>query len=565
MLPLLFSLGIVYLFALGAGRLSAAIGLPRVTGYLLVGVLAGPTPGDIGLPALISHDHLNQLAFLHDVILGLIVFTIGGSFSLGTLRQMGMKRFRISAVEIGMTGLLVGLGTAACGISPLAAGFLAIMAVTTAPAATQMVMREYQSEGPLSDTILPLIGINNLVAIIAFILLKENGLAPVPNFSSLAAQLSEPLVLGVFMGMAVAIMDQRFTRPVERQMLVLAAVAVTAGMADYLDNSAIFATLVAGMVAVNASPYEKRMLKDLTAIDYPLYVLFFIMAGATLHLDALGHMGLVGLGYVAMRLGGKYFGCRLGARMAGVSPIIRTWLGPAMLAQAGLAIGLAEELSRMWPDQGASVQTIILSSVVVFEVLGPLLTRVALVNAGEVTVFNLLAQRSPVGFGEGLHQVLGHFGRAVGISHTDGPVHSGEIRVRHIMRRNVEVISNRASFREVLKTLGHSRYDRLPVVNDWQELVGVIKYADIANTLFDPCLHHLVVADDIATDTHLKLNPEDTLETAMQALKDYPNDVYLLVVEKENPRQLAGVVRHNDLLSSHFRSHSAEREGRAVC
>jgi CBS domain-containing protein len=221
-----------------------------------------------------------------------------------------------------------------------------------------------------------------------------------------------------------------------------------------------------------------------------------------------------------------------------------------MLAQAGLAIGLAAELARTWPDGGETVQTIILASVVVFEVAGPLLTRTALVNAGEVAVFNLLAQRSPVGIGEGFVQMVDQFKGALGISPVVGARHVSDIRVGHIMRRNVDVISNRASFDEVLKALGHSRYDRLPVVNDRDELVGVINYADIASTLFDPALRALVVADDITTDTHPRLNPDDTLETAMQVLKKYPNDVYLLVVEKDDPRRLIGVVRQNDVLSA---------------
>ena len=550
MTPILLSLGMLYFFALGAGRFSAALGMPRVTGYLLVGLVAGPSMGALGLPAFISTEQLQALDPLHDIILGLIVFSIGGSFDLKTVRRMGLRRFRISLVEIGLTALLVGLGTFLTGMPLLGAGFLALMAVTTAPAATQMVMREYQSDGPLSDTILPLIGINNLVAIVLFIVLTTCGLTTRADYAHAVTQLVGPLLLGAFVGMVVAIMDQRLVRPVERQILVLAAIALTVGLATYLDISAIFATLIVGAVAINASPFEKRILTDLTAIDYPLYVLFFIMAGAALHLETLARMGLVGVVYVAMRSAGKYAGCRLGAVAAGTSATIRTWLGPAMLAQAGLAIGLAESLARTWPGPGEMVQTIVLASVVVFEVAGPLLVRTALVNAGEVTVYNLLAQRSPVGIGEGFLQVIEQFKSALGISPAAGTRRVSDIRVGHIMRRNVDVISNRATFDEVLKALGHSRYDRLPVVDDRDELVGVINYADIASTLFDPVLRSLVVADDIANDSHLRLNPEDTLETAMDALKKFPNDVYLLVVEKDDPRKLVGVVRHNDLLSA---------------
>lgn len=553
-MPLLLSIGIAYLLALGAGRLCAALGMPRVTGYLIVGLMAGPALAGLGLPILITPKQLHVLVPLHDVILGLIVFTIGGNFSLRAVRKIGTKRFRISAVEIGLTALLVALGTLAAGASPLAAGFLAVMAITTAPAATQMVLREYQSEGSLTDTILPLIGVNNLVAIIAFLLLKKGALSDTASFSGTLAQIFGPFILGFLVGMLIAVMDQRLTRKVERQIMAIASVAILAGTAEILGLFAMLATLVAGVVAVNASPYGKRILKELTAIDYPLYVLFFIMAGAELHLEAIGHMGLIGAAYVVMRLVGKYVGCRLGAVMAGASRTIKTWLGPAMLAQAGLAIGLAEALARAWPGPGETVQTVILAAVVVFEGVGPLLTRTALVNAGEVTVLNLVAQRSRVGYGEGLVQVLNQFENALGISPSAGGSNPPGILVGHIMRRNVEVISDRAPFDEVLKTLGHSRYDRLPVVSDQDELVGVIKYADIADTLVDPSLHRLVVAADIAANVRLLLTPEDSLEKAMAELKNDPHDGYLLVVEKDNPKALAGIVRRNDVLSAHLRS-----------
>jgi CBS domain-containing protein len=121
------------------------------------------------------------------------------------------------------------------------------------------------------------------------------------------------------------------------------------------------------------------------------------------------------------------------------------------------------------------------------------------------------------------------------------------------MRRNVEVIRNDATFDEVLKALGHSRYDRLPVVNNRNELVGVIKYGDIANTLFDPGLRDIIVADEIATKDYLRLTPEDTMEKAISALKDHPDDTYLLVVAGNNPKKLLGIVRHNDVLYSQIR------------
>lgn len=436
------------------------------------------------------------------------------------------------------------------GASPLEAAFLAVISITTAPAATQMVIRECRSEGRLTDTILPLIGINNLIAIVAFILVLDRGLSVDNSFMSAILQVVAPLGLGASMGMIIAIMDQRLTRLVDRQILAVASVAVITGAAVYLDFSAMLATLSAGMVAVNVSPHGKRILKDLSTVDYPLYVLFFILAGAELHLQSLSQMGIIGVAYLAMRAIGKNLGCWLGTRVAGSSQTTQTWLGPAMLAQAGLAIGLANALTKAWPGPGEALQTVILASVVVFEVIGPLFTRMALVNAGEVPVLNLLSDRSPVGYVEGLNRVILSVKNALGISSNSAAHRPSGILVGHIMRRNVEVLPNKASFNEVLKALGHSRYDSLPVVNDRGELVGVIKYTDIANILYDPGLRNLVVADEITTQRYVRLTPQDTLDRAMAALKKHPNDAYLFVVDKDNPKKLVGVVRHNDVLST---------------
>lgn len=554
MLPVLFTIGALYLLAIGAGRLSAALGIPRVTGFLFVGLVAGPSTGEmLGLPALINRAQLSSLAAVHDIILGLIVFTIGGGFRFTAIRKIGSKLFRISACEIGLSALLAGLGTYWMGASPLEAGFLAVIATTTAPAATQMVMREYRSEGALTDTILPLIGINNLIAIVAFILLEHYGLSDALSLPETVMQIVVPFGLGVLAGTFIAVMDQRLTRTVERQMLVLGAVTLTTGLALHFGLSAMLAVLVAGAVAVNASTREDQILQDLRAIDYPLYVFFFIMAGAELHLEALAHMGLIGVVYVAARAVGKYVGCRVGSMAAGINTTIKTWLGPAMLAQAGLAIGLANILAAQWPGPGQVLQTVILASVVVFELVGPLLTRTALLNAGEITILNLLEHRSPVSFGGGLRMVFDQFRKALGLSPLVGNLPPSDLQVSHIMRRNVPVLSHKARFNEVVKALSHSCYDRMPVVNDHNDLMGVIKYADIADTVFDPGLRDLVVAAEIATDSFLILTPEDTINKAIRALTDHPRETHLLVVDKKNSRRLVGIVSHNDLLATHSR------------
>ena len=552
LIPLLLAVGALYLLAIGAGRLCASVRVPRVTGYLGVGLLTGPSAaGLVGLPPVITHDQIHSLVQLHDLALGVIIFAIGGTFHVRVMRRFGLRILKVSALEIGLTVVLVGAIVLAVGGSSAVAGFLAIMAMTTAPAATQMVVREYESEGPLTDMVMTLIGLDNLVAITVFVFVFHFVVTPDASMSQVYFELGVPLAVGAAAGLTMAVMDQRLTRLVERQLLGLSMVAGIVGLCQYLDVSPMPATLVAGAVLVNSSPHDQRLLEDLRGLDYPLYVIFFVMAGAELRLELIPHMGAIGIAYVLARSVGKYVGCRTGAIVARAPASVRIWLGPAMLAQAGLAIGLAATLARGWGEAGRQIQTAVLASVVVFEGIGPLLTRIALVRAGEVTVLSLLNQRAPVGFVEGLHEVVEHFRDALGLKRSFKK--ASDILIAHVMRRNVEVVPEGAPFNSLLHTMGHSRYDRLPVVNAEAELVGVIQYSDISEILFDPYMSHVLVAGDIASREHFILTPSDSLEKAMNELRAHPDHTYLLVVADDDPKKLVGVVRHNDVLSAQRR------------
>jgi len=554
MFPLLLSLGILYLLALGAGRLAARFNIPRVTGYLLVGLAAGPSiAGIIGIPSIITKEQLDGLEPLHDLILGLIVLVIGGSFHTGNIRKFGIQLLKVSTFEILITGGLVWISAFVAGASLMAAGFLAIMAMTTAPAATQMVVREYEAEGRLTDLIMSLIGANNLVAIFAFIALAHVVVTPDAPIWNAVIKIVLPLGLGLVAGTFLALMDQRFTRKTDRQILVLAAVASLVGVCRFWDVSSMLAAMVAGMVLINTSPHERRIFNDLSAVDYPLYVIFFIMAGSHLHLEHLPQMGAVGIAYIVSRLIGKIAGCYFGATVGGCPITTKQWLGPGMLAQAGLAIGLASILARQWGAEGRQIQSAILASVVVFEGIGPLLTRISLIKAGEVTVLGILTQRSPVGYAEGLHQVINHFADALGSIGKKPLEKASDILISHVMRRNTEVIKYDIDFDGILKTLGHSRYDRLPVVDDNGDLLGVIQYKDVSKVLLDPLLKNLIVAKDIANQEHFLLTPQDSLSKAMEELREHPDHTYMLVVDKDNPQKLIGTVRQNDVLSAQRR------------
>jgi len=303
---------------------------------------------------------------------------------------------------------------------------------------------------------------------------------------------------------------------------------------------------------INFSPHEKRIFNDIHRIDYPIYVLFFALAGTHLRLEALPSMGIVGLGYVVMRAAGKFFGNRIGAAAGRFSGTIRQNLGGAMLCQGAVAIGLAAIVARTWTDpRGQEIQNVILAAVLVFEVAGPILARLTLVRAGEVTVVSLLTSRAPVGIFESIHDLLNHFAATAGISFGGKLAKAGDIPIGMVMRRHVESIPEDLSFDGLLKAMGHSRYDRLPVVDRDHHLVGIIHYAEISDVLFAEELRQIVVAGDIAVPPIADLAEDDPLESAMSVFRVHPNISYLFIVDSRDRRRLAGVLRHNDALSAH--------------
>ncbi|MEJ2519389.1 MAG: CBS domain-containing protein [Desulfuromonadales bacterium] len=275
-----------------------------------------------------------------------------------------------------------------------------------------------------------------------------------------------------------------------------------------------------------------------------------MLAGANLHIETLTHIGLLGVAYVLARTAGKWLGAALGARLGHFGSNERAYIGWTLMAQAGVAIGLASQLAHNWPAGGKLLETVILGSVVIFELIGPLAVRHGLVRSGEVPILALLQKKAPVGALEGLHNVVQHFRKELGVPvghHIQDP---GDILVRHIMRQNVETVRHSTPYYALLKHIAHSRYDRFPVVDENNHFVGMIDYTEIRNLLFEPALVPLVVAGDLTTPVSYALRPDQPLREALQTLKEHRNVSYFPVVATDNPQKLVGILSQNDVLAA---------------
>jgi len=563
---LFIALAVILIGALLGGRLANLARLPRVTGYLLTGLLLGPSFAELlGLPPLLQANALQELGILGDLALALIMVNIGGQFRTDHLRRYRHRIALFSGGEIISTFFAVGIScflvnqffmtVAVAELSLLQTSLtfgllLGLIAIATAPAATLMVIREYEAAGPVTNTVLTLVGLNNLVSVLLFVLAEHLLTNADAGGLLLLTRMFGPLVLGGLLGFLMSIWGQRLEQGSEYKILLLGGIAACTALCLLLQIDGLLASLALGVVLANSSPRWHRMLESLRQIDYPLYVAFFVLAGANLHIQTLGHIGLLGVAYVIARSGGKLFGAWCGARLGGFGWREQRYVGATLLAQAGVAIGLALNLAESWPEMGALLQTVVLGSVVVFELFGPLAVRHGLVHSGEVPLLSLLQKQAPQGALEGLHSVVHHFRTSLGLPDGHKVSDPGDILVRHIMRQNVETLHNDTGYHELLRLIAHSRYDRFPVVDLENRFIGMIAYTEIRNLLFEPDLASLVVASDLVTTSHHAVFPEQSLREVLELFHQQRDISFFPVVDPNQPTRLLGILSQNDVLSA---------------
>ena len=559
------ALAIILVASLIGGRLAASVRIPRVTGYLLAGLVIGPSFAHLfGLPQLVSHFALGELRIISDIALSLILMNIGAQLRTENLRRWKERIFIFSLSESLVTAVLVGMavflvnefivGQAVTGLSLtqtslLFGVFTGTIGIATAPAATLMVIREYEAEGPVTSEVLTLVSLNNLISVFFFSIAAQLLVSANGNLYSIIYTLFAPIILGGFFGLVISLWAQRMEQPSEHKILLLGGVTTVAVISRSMGLEPLLSCLALGMILADSSPRWHRLLKSLNEVDYPLYVIFFVLAGANLHIETLSHIGLLGITYVAARTVGKLAGAKLGARLGRFGQREQTWAGMTLLAQAGMAIGLAATLAKLWPEGGRLVETIILGSVVIFELVGPLAVRCGLVKAGEVPLLSLLRKRAPQSGMEGLHSVANHFRNNLGLPAGRKLQDPGDILARHVMRHNVETINHGTPFQELLRVIAHSRYDRFPVVDDNQNFVGMINYTEIRNMLFDQSLADLLVARDLAT-TGQSIPPDTPLRDALKTFQKKRNISYFPVIDPKEPQKLLGILSQNDVLAA---------------
>lgn len=380
----LTALGALLLLGLATEAIGRMTRLPRVTLLLCFGYLIGPDA--LALLPPISAQWFGLIASLALVMVG---FLLGGKLDLAQLRANGRRVLAYSVAVSFVTLTVVIGGLVLLGVElPLALMFGAI-AVATAPAAVMDVVRESQARGPFTDTLLGVVAVDDVWGLLIFSLvlaLVAMQVAPGGVADALAfgvRDLGGALFIGAALGIPAAFLSGRI-RPGEPTLLeALGMVLLCGGIALYFDVSFLLASIVMGAMVANLAAHHEYPFHAIENIEQPFLVLFFVLSGASLKIGALLDIGLLGLAYLGLRVIGRMAGAWLGGSCCAVPASASRWMGLALLPQAGVALGMALVASTRYPQYADVVMPLVIGATVVFELSGPVFTRLALRRLGE--------------------------------------------------------------------------------------------------------------------------------------------------------------------------------------
>ncbi len=414
-MDILLSIAIALFVGLLFTRVIKPLGLPAVTGYLVAGVLIGP----YGLGALgtlvgieglgfTSMSYIEHFGVISDVALGFIAFSIGNEFRLSQLKKIGKQATVIGIVQALVAAVFVDI--ALCVLSlilgeevlPMSVAItLGAVATATAPAATLMVVRQYKAKGKLTDILLPVVALDDAVGLIVFAI--SFGIAKgmvsghIDIFSIIINPLIEivaSLVLGTVMGFLFSETEKHFHSRSKRLSVSVTFVILTVAITMIhipvgpitISTSSLLSCMMLGTIFCNVCESSEELMDRVDRWTTPLFVLFFVISGAELELSVFTQLAIVGIGvvFIVFRSLGKMLGSGISAKACGCDENIVKYLGITLLPQAGVALGMSVTAMQLGEKEGSLVRNIVLFAVLIYELVGPLLTKMALTKAGEI-------------------------------------------------------------------------------------------------------------------------------------------------------------------------------------
>ena len=402
------SLSIALLAGLLLSRLAKIVKLPAVTAYLISGVLIGPfVLGALGIPGIgITSKQIEGFGLISDLALGFIAFSMGNEFRLSQLKKIGKQATVIGVLQALITTVVVDIALIALHfampntLSIPAAIVLASVATATAPAATLMVVKQYKAKGPVTDVLLPVVALDDAVGLVVFAIsfgiarsMGTAGVSPLVIILEPLIEIVLSLLLGFVMGLLFTLCEKYFHSRSKRMAVSVTFVMMTVAISSlkfevggiHIAFSSLLACMMLGTVFCNICEVSEELMDRADRWTTPVLILFFVISGAELDLSVFTQwtVVVVGIVYIFARSLGKYYGANISARMIKSDPNIVKYLGITLLPQAGVALGMAIKAIELGPD-GAIVRNITLFAVLIYEIVGPFLTKIALTKAGDI-------------------------------------------------------------------------------------------------------------------------------------------------------------------------------------
>ena len=393
----LLALSIAMAVGLLMSRFIRLIHLPNVTAYLIAGLLVGPYVLNVLSPELNS-----ELAIISDVALGFIAYSIGSEFKLTYLKEIGVKPMVITLFEGCTASLFVFLTLLVMGQPLPLCLALGAIAAATAPAATLMVVRQYKANGPVTKMLLPVVAMDDALGLMLYAVMMaiartiERGTALTVTTLLLKplGEILGSLALGVALGLVLVYVLRFFHSRGNKLALTIMMVFAAVGLSSMWGLSSLLVCMMLGATMVNLCSQSNVMLEQCDRFTPPLFLLFFVLSGANLDLSVLPTVGMVGVAYVLARALGKSLGGTMGAVVEKCDPNIVKYLGLTLIPQAGVAIGMARMSMTALPEYGAVINAVVLSGTLIYELTGPVITKIALTRAGEIKSEKKLAAKS---------------------------------------------------------------------------------------------------------------------------------------------------------------------------
>ncbi len=382
----LISVGMMIVAGILLGTAVKVVKLPHVTGYLVAGLIIGPS-----LLGLINHETLSTLKVMPEVALGFIAFSIGQEFKFSYFKRVGTLPIVIAVFEALLAVVVVFGAMMAFGQPLLFSLVMSSIAAATAPAATVMVINQYKARGEVTETLLSVVAIDDAVALILFGVAAAVATSLQGADVSILETIMKPFIdiffsvgMGVLLGVVLVLPLNYLKGKGIKLSIIVAFVLIGIGLASQFELSGLLLCMSMGAAVANLYKDHEEVAGLIEAFTPPIFILFFVMSGAELELAVLPTIGLVGSVYMIFRVIGKVLGAYVGASIKNASHKIKKYLGLCLIPQAGVAIGLSLAASQVVPQYAGTIRAVTLSATLIYELVGPAISKYALTKAGEI-------------------------------------------------------------------------------------------------------------------------------------------------------------------------------------